>query len=267
MALEKPTILIIGGAFHTPNSYQKLVKALELAGYEVHVPSLPTGNGARPPTANLTTDSQLIRGYAESLIRAGRRIVVIAHSYGGQVCSNALHGLGTKDRSGKGLSGGVAALIYMSSFALPEGMAAFDKSKEFGNMDLIPLAFDIDEDKTAVPRDPRVAFVDPSIDEEEAEAFLKTLVRWNLHALFQPIEQAAWREISPVVYIYTTEDMWVPIHYQQNIVECVEKEGVEVHTFELKTGHCPQISDPQGVVDIVTQNQVYGHNIHPSDLF
>lgn len=77
-------------------------------------------------------------------------------------------------------------------------MAAFDKSKEFGHMDLVPLAFDIDEDKTAVLSHPRFAFVDPSIDNEEAEVFLKTLVRWNLHVLSQPIENAAWCQISPV---------------------------------------------------------------------
>lgn len=120
-------------------------------------------------------------------------------------------------------------------------------------MDLIPLAFDIDKNKTAVPRDPKAAFVDSSIDEVVATAVPKALVRWNLHAMYQPIEYAAWREISPLAYIYTTEDMLVPIHYQRNIVECVEEEGIKVQTFKLKTGHCPQVSDPQGVVDIVTQ--------------
>lgn len=95
--------------------------------------------------------------------------------------------------------------------------------------------------------------MDSSIDEVVATAVPKALVRWNLHAPYQPIDYAAWREISPLAYIYTTEDMLVPIHYQRNIVECVEEEGIKVQTFKLKTGHCPQVSDPQGVVDIVTQ--------------
>ncbi|KAF7534853.1 hypothetical protein G7054_g5871 [Neopestalotiopsis clavispora] len=88
-------------------------------------------------------------------------------------------------------------------------------------------------------------------DAAEAGAYLSTLVRWNLHALFQPIRHAAWRDISPVAYIYTTADLLVPLHYQQSIVEDVAKEGVKMQTFELNTGHCPHLSDPQGVVDIV----------------
>jgi hypothetical protein len=32
---DKPVILIVGGAFHVPKSYQILTSALESAGYEV----------------------------------------------------------------------------------------------------------------------------------------------------------------------------------------------------------------------------------------
>lgn len=34
-ANDKPTIVIIGGAFHVPASYKQLSTALELDGYEV----------------------------------------------------------------------------------------------------------------------------------------------------------------------------------------------------------------------------------------
>jgi hypothetical protein len=47
--------------------------------------------------------------------------------------------------------------------------------------------------------------------------------------------------------------MMVPLHYQQNIVEGVEKNGVNVQTFQLETGHCPFLTDAQGVVAIVNQ--------------
>lgn len=45
--------------------------------------------------------------------------------------------------------------------------------------------------------------------------------------------------------------MMVPLHYQQSVVEGVEKAGVKIETFELNTGHCPWLSDAKGVVDIV----------------
>ncbi|ROW16235.1 hypothetical protein VPNG_01991 [Cytospora leucostoma] len=249
----KPTIFIIGGAFHTPESYQTLITALETSGYEVHVPHLPSCNQSRPPNADLSSDTAHIRSYIESLVRDGRKVVVIAHSYGGQICSNALCGLGAQVRSSQGLKGGITALIYMSSWALPEGSTALDKAEEFGNMDLIPIAFDIAEDQTGVVRDPKTAFVGPGVDDAAAEAYLSTLIRWNTQCFYQRIEHAAWREIQPIVYIYTTADMMVPLHYQRSVVEGVEKEGVKVQTFELNAGHCPYLTDAQRVVDIVNE--------------
>lgn len=120
----KPTILIIHGGWHTPESYNRLTDALEVSGYEVHVPRLTSANEVRPPNTDLSTDTAFILSYAESLIRAGRTILVIAHSYGGQVASNSLCGLGLEARSAKGLRGGVSDLIYMTGYAVPEGVAS-----------------------------------------------------------------------------------------------------------------------------------------------
>jgi hypothetical protein len=101
--------------------------------------------------------------------------VAIAHSYGGQVCTNALHGLGLQARSSQGLRGGVSALIYMASYALTEGLAGFDKTKEFDDMDIVPVVFDIADDQTSVVRNPKGALVDPGVDEAEAEEFFKNV--------------------------------------------------------------------------------------------
>ena len=93
-ANSNPTLVIVGGAFHTPASYGKLASALEAHGFEVHVPRLPTRNETRPPNADLTDDPVLIRSYVESLVRAGRTVVAIGHTYGVQAMSNALYACG-----------------------------------------------------------------------------------------------------------------------------------------------------------------------------
>lgn len=121
MATEKPVVLIIGGGWHTPESYGKLVKALESAGHEVHCPRHPSTNQSRPPTAGLSEDSANIRSYVEELVDSGRRVVAVMHSYGGQVGTNALVGLGLESRSKLGKPGGVSDLVYVCAFALPEG--------------------------------------------------------------------------------------------------------------------------------------------------
>lgn len=209
-------------------------------------------NEARPPNAGLSHDSALARSYVESLVRAGRPVVAIGHSYGGQVMSNALHGLGVDARAAKGLKGGVSHLIYLTAYAVPEGVAMMDKVKEFGNMDLVPLAFDFAEDGTCVSRDPKTLLIGPGVSDAEVEAYIKTWALWHGNAMYQASEHAAWREI-PVAYIKATADMTIPVHYQQHFIDEMEKASREVQVFELETGHCPNLTATDGVVDAINK--------------
>lgn len=199
----------------------------------------------------------MIRRYVSSLVRAGRTVVAVMHSYGGQVGTDALHGLSIESRAAQGLRGGVSHLVYLTAYAVPEGTAMMDKVAEFGHNDLVPLAFDIDpEDKTCLNRNPKMLLVGESdVPEAEVDEYLGTLVRWNGNAMYQPNKHAAWREI-PVSYIHTTADMTIPIDYQKNFVDGMEKAGRNVRTFELSSGHSPHITAPQGVVAAI--NDIVG---------
>ena len=252
MDTTKPTLVLIHGGWHIPSTYSKLTDSLRSAGYEVHVPRLPSVNEARPPNTDLTTDTALVRTYVESLVEAGRTVIAIMHSYGGQVGTNALYGLGLNTRA-EGRSGGVAHLIYMCAFAMPEGGSMVGKVKEFGHEHLLPVAFDFADDDSCVNRDPRTLLVGPGVDDDaEVERYVSSLVRWNGKSMYQAVEHCAWREI-PVTYIYTSQDMTLPLIYQKSMVERMQAEGRTVHTIELATGHCPNLTMTKEVVDVVTQ--------------
>ncbi|KAI2638283.1 alpha/beta-hydrolase [Xylaria nigripes] len=249
----RPTILIVHGGWHVPRSYDKLTTALESSGFEVHIPRLPSVRNVRPPEADLASDTKVVRTYTKNLLKDGRTIVALFHSYGGQVGSNALPGLGVEARSAKGLPGGISHLIYMTAYAVLEGVSMMDKLAEFNYMDVIPLAFDIsEEDNSCLSRDTKALIVTPAPDQdtEELDNYVNTFERWNALCMHQSIQHAAWREI-PVSYIYTTKDMNVPLHYQQSFVALMEKEGRKVQTFELVTGHCPNFTATAGVMDAV----------------
>ncbi|KAI1158869.1 alpha/beta-hydrolase [Nemania serpens] len=248
----KPTILIVHGGWLVPKSYVKLTAALEASGFEVHVPHLPSVKDVRPPEGDLSTDTDVIQSYAEDLLKDGRSIVALLHSYGGQVGSNALHGLGVQTRSAQGLSGGISHLIYLTAYAVKEGTSMMDKVEDFGNLDLVPFVFDIGEDGSMLNKDPKAIVVTPGPEDDEQEVanFLSTFEQWNAKCMYTGIQHAAWREI-PVSFIYTTNDVLVPIHYQKNFVETLEKEGRQVQTFELVSGHSPNFTATEGVLDVV----------------
>lgn len=209
-------------------------------------------NEARPPNAGLSDDTALIRSYVKSLVRAGRSVVAIAHSYSGQVASNALYGLGVNARAAKGLKGGVSHLIYMAGFAIPEGLAMMDKVKEFGNMDLVPVSFHFADDGTCVSSDPKTLLIGPGPSDAEIDAYLSTWVRWHGNVMYHASQHAAWREIS-VAYIKALADMTIPVNYQQHFIEEIEKAGRKVQVFEIDTRHCPNLTATEDVVDAVNK--------------
>lgn len=255
-ATIKPTLLIVHGGWHVPDSYHKLTSALQSAGFEVHIPRYLSVNQSRPPNADLASDSDLIRSYATSLIEAGRDIAVLMHSYGGQIGTNSLYGLSKKARSAEGKSGGISHLIYMAAFAMPQGKSMVDKVKEFGHMDRMPVAFGFDEDQSCVANYPKEGLIgEPyasQLDPEELKAYIASLVRWNGKCMYLPIQTTpAWRDESKIYYIYTSADLTVPVDYQKNMVEYMEKEGKIVKTVELDSGHSPNLTAAKAVVDAV----------------
>lgn len=254
MAATKPTLVLIHGGWHIPETYSTFTSSLRSAGYEVHVPRLPSMNGARPPNTDLATDTALIHEYVENLVEAGRHVVAIMHSYGGQVGTNALYDLGAHSRA----TGGVTHLIYMCAFALPEGGSMVGKVKEFGQEHLLPLAFDFADDDSCVNRDPKTLLIGLGVEDAEADTYISSLVRWNGKSMYQEVTHCAWREI-PSTYIYTSQDMTVPLDYQKSMVDHMQAEGQEVQTFELDTGHCPNLTKTKEVVEIVKQI-VSGHS-------
>lgn len=250
---SRPTIVLIHGGWHTPPLYDKFTSLLKIQGYEVHVPRLLSMNGARPPNADLYSDTALIRTYVEALVEAGHNVVVLMHSYGGQVGSNALAGLGFEERQQRNQAGGISRLVYITAFALNKGESMMDMVTKMGDEALIPLAFDFADDGTVLDRDPKNLLVGPGppgLEEAELDAYVARLERWNGTAMYQGLESCAWREI-PVSYVCTRNDMTVPLNYQQVMIEKMRGEGRVVDSFELETGHCPQITMPRDLADVV----------------
>ena len=143
-----PTLVFIGGGWHVPASYSKLINALQTAGYDVHFPVHPSmvclspvssiclsllivfrfqQDQNRPPTNDLATDTAALRKYVGDLVNKGHTVTVLMHSYGGQVGTNALFDMGVESRARENLSGGVSLLIYMCAFALLENGSMIKK--------------------------------------------------------------------------------------------------------------------------------------------
>lgn len=251
MSTLKPEIILIGGAWHYPESYAKFRTILgSQLGLTIHVPQLPTMNGARPPTADLYTDCDAIRQLVTGLADAGRSLITIMHSYGGQIGTNALIGLGAEARKQQGLPGGIIELVYVGAHALQEGQSPVTLLEQKGRANILPIAIDFADDGTCVHRNPKDILIGSGLPEEELERCVESLGRWNGNAVHQPIKHCAWREI-PVSYIYTLDDVSLPMQYQKDMVEGMKAAGRDVRTFDLQAGHGLMMTKPEALATII----------------
>lgn len=160
--VAQPIVLLISSGWHTPQSYIALTSALTSTDLEIQVPALGSISDSRSPTSGLSIDTSPVRSYAQSLIDVGNHIVVLMHSYDGQVGTNALSGLGVRTRSADELlAGGVTHLVYKVATAVAEGIRmVVDTVRDFGHEELLPLAFfEIADGMSCVHRDQKLLMI------------------------------------------------------------------------------------------------------------
>jgi pimeloyl-ACP methyl ester carboxylesterase len=81
--------------------------------------------GATPHLKSFDADVDAVRAVINNVLSSGKDAVILYHSYGGVVGSEALSEylkeLGDGDKKNDGVYGQVRRLIYCSAFALPAG--------------------------------------------------------------------------------------------------------------------------------------------------
>lgn len=126
--LERPTILIVPGAFQRPIVYNALKLRLESLGYPTVHALLPTCGDAGDinfPSLTLLDDAKAVQKILKQLVeRDQKTVMVVMHSYGGLVGSEAIRESMSHIKRGKdSLIGGVIHLFFISAFLLDPGQS------------------------------------------------------------------------------------------------------------------------------------------------
>lgn len=127
----KPAILIIPGSFSSAPLYYPLVDAFRGLGYDAFVNNLPSASRHAPEEpASLEDDAVFFRGVIEKLADKGRDVVVLMHSYGGMVGTEASKGVSKEERAKAGKQGGVVRLVYLVAMVLSAGSSPVTENGE-----------------------------------------------------------------------------------------------------------------------------------------
>lgn len=251
---SKPVIVLVHGAWHVPQHYEDFLSLLEKEGFEVRCPHLPTCDEPTKPTASLYDDARRVRDLVADLINHGREVIMLLHSYGGTVGTEAVTGLSRSERAASGLQGGITHLIYMCAFMLQVGESVGGASLPR------PVPEPVERDETTGTTflcEPPIRLFFADVEPDLAKRMEGLLVRQIGRAMTDTLTHPAWR-FTPATYLRASKDEVLFPDWQERQIQAVRDSGVEVSVETFDSSHSPYLSMPNALVAAI--QRAAGHD-------
>ncbi|KAI0019497.1 Alpha/beta hydrolase fold-1 [Xylariomycetidae sp. FL0641] len=202
----KPALVFVPGAWCDAGYFSRTTEILERAGLTCEAVSLPSvgselhSDGPSASEATLYKDAEAVKKVVMKHLDVGKDVVVIAHSYGGVVASEAMKGLDRGSRGGS--QAAVVHMVYVAALVFDIGVMTWapDDSK-FAESLIIQGGL--------CWRNPYDASNAPAVSKCSPEqlAFLASFLRSHAWRSFRdPVTHTAWRVI-PTTYVRAKHDM------------------------------------------------------------
>lgn len=232
----KPTIVLVHGAFADSSSWNGVITFLQESGYR----TVAVAN----PLRSLSDDAGLVSDVVGSIEGP---VVLVGHSYGGQVISNATKG-----------HENIKSLVYVAAFAPDSGEAAADLAGKFPGGTL--------GEALSAPVKRADGSVDLYIDQAKFRDQFAHDVAAGTTALMavgqRPITEAALTEKSgepawkslPSYFVYGDGDKNIPA---KAIGFMAERAGSKRTVVVEGASHVVMVSNPQIVADLIKEAAQY----------
>ena len=228
----KPTIVLVHGGWADSSGWNGQVATLQKRGYPVIAPA--------NPLRGLESDAAYIRSVLTTIEGP---IVLVGHSYGGAVISNAAVGVDN-----------VKALVYIAGFAPDAGeslgqLVSMNPGSEIGPATLIPRPYPLPGggqgiDLYITQEGFRTAFAG-DVPRKLADQMQATQRPFSEEAFGSLSGEPAWKTI-PSWYLVATKDKAIPPATQRFMAE---RAGATVD--EVRASHVPMISKPDATTRLI----------------
>jgi pimeloyl-ACP methyl ester carboxylesterase len=228
----RPTIVLVHGAFADSSSWNGVAKALSAKGY----PVLSIAN----PLRSVAGDAQ----YAASVLQSVKGpVVLVGHSYGGMVISQAAEG-----------NPEVKALVYVAALTPEQGETVAGLAGKFpgGTLDAAladPVALADGGKELYIRQDKFRQQFAADVAPQQA-AFMAAAQRpVTAAALNEPATGAAWKHL-PSYFVYGTADRNIPLQAARFMAERAQAKDV----VEVKgASHVVMVSHPDAVAKLIEE--------------
>ncbi len=221
-ATGKPEVVLIHGAFADGSSWSKVIPLLQQKGIEV--------TSVQNPLSSLGDDVAAAR---RAIAKADRDVVLVGHSWGGTVISEA----GNDPR--------VKALVYVAAFAPDSGQASAELGKQYPTP---PGIAKLVVGSGGYLHLPAAAVAgDFAQDLPLAETALIAATQGPIRAanFAEKIGTAAWKT-RPSWYVVAGQDRMIDPRLQRDMAKTIG-----AHVTELATSHVPMLAQPEAVATVI----------------
>jgi pimeloyl-ACP methyl ester carboxylesterase len=233
----KPTVVLVHGAFADASSLNGVIHRLQQAGYPVLAPA--------NPLRGVASDAAYIASILDTL---SGPIVLVGHSYGGAVITNAAAN-----------HPGVSALVYLAAFAPDQDEDGLTMVSRFPGSQVVPPG---QPGATLIGRPAPLLtggtgidlYIDPARFHEIFAADLSAETVAAMAAGQRPVADAvfsdksgvpAWKSV-PSWAVVATGDQVIGA---ANVRFMAERAGAQI--TEVNASHAVMVSQPQAVADVI----------------
>lgn len=223
---EKPTIVLVHGAFADGSSWNKVIPILQKKGYKTIA--------VQNPLTSLDEDVAFVK---RALAEVKGKVVLVGHSWAGVVITQA----GNDDK--------VTALVYVAAYAPDNGQSIEDLNagaKAENMPDPPALAAPIVEDGfIRLSEDAVVKHFAQDLPVQEAKLIAAGQGRFNVSCLSAKVSNPAWKN-KPSFFVVSDNDQVI-----QTQLEAEMAKNIGATTIHLPTSHVAMLAKPEQVAALI----------------
>jgi pimeloyl-ACP methyl ester carboxylesterase len=231
-AADKPTVVLVHGAFADSASWNGVAEKLRADGYPVI--------GAANPLRGVAADAQAVSAVVRSVKGP---VVLVGHSYGGNVISNVANE-----------AGNIKGLVYVAAFAPEAGESVAQLAGKFPGGTLGPAL----AEPVALPGGGKDLYIKQEAFHDQFAADVPDAVARLMAVGQRPVALAALDEASglptwkslPSWFVYGDADRNIPAQ----AMDWMARRAASRHTVVVKgASHVVMVSHPAEVADLIEE--------------
>ncbi|KAF9102137.1 hypothetical protein BGX29_004911 [Mortierella sp. GBA35] len=223
---KKANIVLVHGAIADGSSWSKVIPRLQDAGHYV--------TAVQQPLSSIDDDVAKTKSVLAGL---SGPIVLVGHSFGGVVITQAAHG-----------NTNISALVYVAAFAPDEGETVDELGKNYPVLPSNQAFVHDSQGRLSLPQDLFLKYFAPDINKKDARIMASVQGPYDAARFGYVSGPAAWKE-HPSYYVVAEKDQII----QPKLLAWFAKRIQAKKTINLPASHSVMLTHPKQVADLILE--------------